>query len=159
MISSKRPQFPTFLLFFSGHWRMAQTGLILVPLLLLSIVIPGKISQYANLLIKILNIWQCSGQGTGAWEYWSPEEYWAGVRKEKEGIGKNATESRSLHNRYPNTSTSTLKPRSPIFLSLTNWFSELLSQCRVDLQRSVTRSQKSRYLPQKNDLGGLNGQS
>ena len=35
---------------------MAQTGLILVPLLLLSIVILGKISQYANLLIKVLNI-------------------------------------------------------------------------------------------------------
>lgn len=39
-----------------------------------------------------------------------------GMRKEKEGIGKNATETTSSQERYPNTSTTTVRPKFPDLL-------------------------------------------
>ena len=38
------------------------------------------------------------------------------MRKEKEGIGKNATETTSSQERYPNTSTTTVRPKFPDLL-------------------------------------------
>ena len=62
------------------------------------------------------------GQGTEAWENLSPEEYW-GLERKKEGVGKNETKTTSSQKGYLNTSTTSVRPKSPIFLSLTNLFS------------------------------------